>query len=241
MVADLKQALGGSEALSPWLHLALSHRSWTHEQARESKGVVTEESNERLEFLGDAVLSLVIAQRLYQLYPLQAEGPLSKAKARLVSTTVLARRARELGLGLGILVGQGERKTGGQDRSSLQADALEAVIGAVFMAQGWEAAQRFVLARWADDLAEVASHPEDQDPRTRLQEYCQKRSKHLPVYRTERASGPDHDRDYEIVVFVDGRFCGRGRGKSKKTAAQAAAAAALAALKITPRPSREDQ
>lgn len=211
------------------LQTALTHRSWANETAVQQGETVV--ANERLEFLGDSVLGLVIANELYRRLPESDEGLLSKAKARLVSAAVLARHARSLELGKAVLLGRGEDQTGGRDRVSILANVLEAVIGAVFLEEGMDTAERFILDLWRDELDHLEAGQEGFDARSRLQEYCQKQFGNLPVYRLERTTGPDHDRRYEIAVEISGKVAGWGMGHSKKQAAQIAAAEAWAKLR----------
>lgn len=225
----LLKKLGVPPAAEDWFRSALAHRSWINEYSEEAKAEGLH-SNERLEFLGDAVLGLVMAGLLYELQPGQDEGQLSKAKAHLVSAEVLAEQARRLGLGELLLLGRGEELTGGRKRPSLLANALEAVIGAWFLAEGLEPVKQFVRQGWAEAIAAASSQPGNQDYKSLLQELAQKRKGELPVYRIEKTAGPEHSKVYEISVAIAGRSYGRGQGRSKKEAAQTAAAAALAAL-----------
>jgi ribonuclease-3 len=219
---------------SPLLRSALTHRSWANEmsgQAGMSPADIPE-ANERLEFLGDSVLGLVIARELYHRLPEEDEGRLSKAKARLVSATVLARHARQLDLGKAAFLGRGEERTGGRERVSILANVLEAVIGAVFLAEGLSVAEKFILELWGSEIETELAGPGGFDAKSRLQEHCQKISGALPIYRIDKITGPDHNRWYEISVEVGGQVKGRGRGQSKKRAEEMAAAEALEKLKI---------
>jgi ribonuclease III len=228
-VARLLTQLGAGAEAADLLTAALTHRSWSNE----NPGAEAEErsaANERLEFLGDAVLGLAVARWLYARWPGQDEGALSKAKARLVSTAILARHARRLDLGTLLRLGRGEERSGGRDRDSLLADALEAVLGALFLSRGFEAAERFVQAWWEADLESESAAPGTADHKSLLQEASQKAHGELPTYAVERVAGPDHARSYEVSVSVGGREFGRGRGKSKKDAEQSAAALALAKI-----------
>jgi len=212
------------------LRIACMHRSWVNE-TQDTSVALQQEANERLEFLGDSVLGLIIAKILYQRLPQHNEGRLSKAKARLVSSRVLADFAKTIDLGSALLLGHGEEISGGRERISLLADALEAVIGAIFLAEGFKAAEDFVLTLWKDEIeVEIAGLNSD-DYKSLLQEHLQKQTGVLPVYTVEKSIGPDHNRQYEVSVAIDGKICGRGWGKSKKQAAQAAAAEAYHILK----------
>jgi ribonuclease III len=230
VIARLLAISGAPEQASGLFQAALTHRSWVNENADQAS---SEEllANERLEFLGDAVLGLTIARRLYERLPGVDEGFLSKAKAHLVSAEVLARHARSLDLGSALRLGRGEERSGGRERDSLQANALEAVLGALFLTAGLDAVARLVLSLWDADLELEAADPGVSDSKSLLQELSQKLKGVLPVYQVERLQGPDHDRRYEISVHIHGREYGRGLGKSKKEAEQAAALDALAKLR----------
>jgi len=201
---------------------SLAHRSW----CAENTGL---ESNERLEFLGDAVLGLAITDHLYRTYPALPEGELAKVRASLVNSAALAEVAAELALGEAVLLGKGEDLSGGRDKPSILADATEAVIGAVYLDCGRDAADSLVLALLGDRIEEAAAGPGGQDYKTRLQELCSQRFEQLPEYRV-RDHGPDHAKHFDAVVSIDGRRRGRGRGRSKKQAEQAAARMAWEAL-----------
>jgi ribonuclease III len=184
--------------------------------------------NERLEFLGDAVLGLVIADALHQRLPQATEGDLTRLRAALVNRESLAELARVSGLEGQLTLGEGERKSGGHRRDSILADALEALIGASFAVAGFEEARRFVLAVFADRLADLPSAQSLKDPKTQLQERLQGRGEGLPEYRILEVSGPDHKRQFVAEVWLPGRAWGqRGEGPSRRRAEQAAAAAAL--------------
>jgi len=197
------------------LALALSHRSW----CAEAGGLP---SNERLEFLGDAVLGLVVAEFSYRTYPHLPEGGLAKVRAAVVNTTVLAQVAADLGLGDDLLLGRGEDASGGRRKASILANAVEAVIGAVYLDGGWEAAERLVLGLLERRIGEAAAGPGAEDFKTRLQEAVLRTVGELPRYDVE-GTGPDHARRYSARVVVSGEVRGAGEGRSKKDAEQAAA------------------
>lgn len=203
------------------LSLALSHRSLT----AEGEG---DESNERLEFLGDAVLSLVVAAELHETSDL-SEGEMAKVRAAVVNEATLAGVARSVGLDRLIKMGKGEEASGGRDKPSILADALEALIGAVYLDGGLEAARRGVLERWRPLIAERSASPGGRDYKTRLQEVLA-RSGQVPEYDVAGA-GPDHAKSFTARVRVGGKTLGDGAGSSKKRAQQDAARAALAALR----------
>lgn len=218
---SLEGALGYTFAEPGLLRLALTHRSVSSENPERN-------DNERLEFLGDAVLQLVITDLLYESYPHLAEGQMAKVRAAVVSRPTLAEIARTLDLGVFVELAPGEERTGGRDKDSILADALEAVIGAVYLDSGLEAARSMIRGLWAGRVADRAKSPGVKDYKTRLQEVLA-RDGLRPTYEVE-GSGPDHDRHFTAVVSVDGRRLGAGEGRSKKAAEQAAASEALTSL-----------
>lgn len=208
------------------LHEALTHKSYVNERRDQEH-----KHNERLEFLGDAVLSLIVSDYLAKQYPELSEGGLSKLKAKLVSETALASAARRIGLGARLRLGRGEELSNGREKASLLADALEAIIAAVYLDGGLEASRDVTLGMLADELHHVESlHAQrgGDDYKTRLQEWCQKRYESLPRYITVCETGPDHQKIFEVEVHVNDRVLGVGKGYSKKEAEQAAAQRALA-------------
>jgi len=203
----------------------LLRQALTHKSAEPELGVV---SNERLEFLGDAVLGLVVAEHLYRCHPDLAEGELTKLKAVAVSEPILARIARELDLGRYLLVSRGEEQTGGRERTSILADALEAVFAAVYLDRGLRAVRELILRLFSQHLDAIERHEYELDYKTLLQEKIQELHRTPPTYRVIAQSGPDHDRTFVAEVRVSDRVLGRGTGKSKKQAEQAAARDTLA-------------
>ncbi len=189
-------------------------------------------SNERLEFLGDAVLGLVVTDHIYDAYPELPEGELAKVRASVVNSAVLAEIAVELELGEAVFLGKGEEASGGRSKPSILADALEAVIGAVYLDAGWSAAAEVVLQLLGTRIDEAARGPGGRDFKTRLQELATRSFDQLPRYEIEE-EGPDHAKRFFAVVYVADQPRGRGEGRSKKQAEQAAAREAwdeLAAL-----------
>lgn len=184
------------------------------------------ENNERLEFLGDAVLGLVVSTELHEAWDLR-EGEMAKVRAAVVNEATLAAVARTLGIGDAVLMSRGEEASGGRGKPSILADAMEALIGAVYLDGGLEAARRVVLGRWRPVIAERAARPGERDYKTRLQEVLAREGA-LPVYDVT-GSGPDHSRVFEAAVRVGDEILGRGGGSSKKRAQQAAARDALEA------------
>ncbi|MDX9720274.1 MAG: ribonuclease III [Myxococcota bacterium] len=202
------------------LHEALTHRSFSNERGSQLL------HNQRLEFLGDACLGLIVAHMLFEDHPEDAEGVLSKLKSSMVSEGALAICARGLGIGACLRLGRGEARSGGADKNSLLADALEALIGAIYLDGGFEAAQRFVLRELPEQLA-AQSFDLGADSKTQLQELLQRKLHARPEYRLELSSGPQHARLFTIEVLHGAARLGQGRGRSKKDAEQAAARAAL--------------
>lgn len=188
-------------------------------------------NNERLEFLGDAVLGLVIADALYEKLPEAPEGDLTRLRAALVNRESLAALARETGLEGTLNLGQGERKSGGQRRDSILADAVEALIGVTYREAGMQAARDFTLALYSERLNDLPSAESLKDPKTRLQEQLQGRNAELPVYEVLEVAGPDHKRQFTVAVHLPSQGWGqRGHGSSRRRAEQAAAEAALKRL-----------
>ncbi|WP_019625623.1 ribonuclease III [Thioalkalivibrio sp. ALJT] len=188
-------------------------------------------NNERLEFLGDAVLGLVIADALFERLPDAPEGDLTRLRAALVNRESLAALARETGLEGTLNLGQGERKSGGQRRDSILADAVEALIGVTYREAGMQAARDFTLALYAERLDDLPSAESLKDPKTRLQERLQGRNAELPVYEVLEVSGPDHKRQFTVAVHLPSQgWAQRGQGSSRRRAEQAAAEAALKRL-----------
>lgn len=212
---QLQQRLGYQFTQPQWLQLALTHRS------------AAREHNERLEFLGDAALGFLIAARLFREYPAYSEGELSRMRAALVSRDTLAAIGRELRLGELLQLGSGERKSGGRERSSILCDAVEAIIGAVYMDGGVSACEQCVERLFQDRLHAVQA----KDAKTRLQEWMQARGAALPRYDIERIEGKEHDQLFVVrchVPVLDESFT--GSGKSRRQAEQQAAAATLEVL-----------
>lgn len=213
-VSSLEARIGRPFADRELLARALAHRSWCSENGADS--------NERLEFLGDAVLGVVVTDAIYRAYPSLPEGDLAKLRASVVNTSVLAEVAVDLSIGECLLLGKGEDATGGRSKPSILADALEAVIGAVYLDGGMTPAAELVLSLLAPRIEEYAEGPGGRDYKTRLQELCARRYEVLPSYRVVGA-GPDHAKTFDAQVFVSGVLRGIGTGRSKKQAEQAAA------------------
>lgn len=221
----LARRIGWEVADPQLLRQSVAHRSWCAENPGTS-------SNERLEFLGDAVLGLVVTVHLYRTYPAMPEGELAKVRASVVNSAALAEIATDLGIGEALLLGKGEDQSGGREKPSILADATEAVIGAVYLDRGWEAAERLVMDLVGGRIEVAAAGPGGHDYKTRLQELCARVFDQLPVYEV-RDEGPDHAKEFEAVVQVMGSARGTGKGRSKKQAEQAAAREAWEALSST--------
>lgn len=189
------------------------------------------EHNQRLEFLGDAVLELALTRELYLKFSDLSEGPLTKARAQLVNRQTLAAQARELRLGEHLILSRGEALSGGRNRDSSLADAFEAVVGSIFLDGGFDVANEFVLRCFRETFGELDDVPNIDNPKGELQELLQSGAAEPPQYKIISVTGPDHDRDFECVVFHRKKELGTGSGKSKKAAESAAALAALNALR----------
>ena len=224
-LAELQNRLGYSFREEQLLRLALTHPSVAHEANTPTQ------HNQRLEFLGDAVLQLVLTRELYDKFTAFEEGPLTKARAKLVNRRALAEHARVLGLGTHLILSRGEETHGGRERPSALADAFEAVLGAIFLDGGFQAAREFVLREFTADFGELAEPPGIENPKGELQELLQARSPEAPEYQTISVTGPDHDRLFECIVQHGGIELARGSGKSKKLAESNAARAALKILR----------
>jgi ribonuclease-3 len=217
--ARLAERLGHTFGDLGLLRHALAHRSWCGEQEGGAP------SNERLEFLGDAVLGLVVAGYTYDRYPEFPEGKLAKVRSAVVNARVLAQVAAGLGVGEVLLLGRGEEGSGGRTKASILADAFEAVLGAVYLDAGWDAAQRLVLRELGGAIERAGEEPDDFDHKSRLQEKAVRDGEGTPRYVVV-GSGPDHDRAYVAEVYLGGTCWGTGEGRSKKDAEQEAARAA---------------
>jgi ribonuclease-3 len=197
------------------LELALRHRSW----CAENGGV---ESNERLEFLGDAVLGLVITDHLYDSTPTDPEGVLAQRRAELVNAVALAELGRQLSLGSALLLGKGEETTGGRDKTSILADALEALFGAVYLDGGLEEARSVILRLYRDRISDVEAGARVSDHKSRLQELAAREFGELPRYQLSE-TGPEHAKVFSARVRLGGEVWGEGDGRTKKEAEQSAA------------------
>ena len=207
------------------MRLALTHRSLAHDHCGPTP------DNQRLEFLGDAVLQLVLTRELYDKFPTMDEGPLTKARAQMVNRRTLTSQGRRLGLGEYLLLSRGEAATGGREKASALADAFEALVGAIYLDGGLDAARDFLQRQFRDAFGGLPGIPSLENPKGELQELLQAESPEAPQYRLQSASGPDHARVFESAVYHGGRELGRGHGRSKKEAESQAANAALENLR----------
>ena len=221
-LGDVEAAIGHAFLDRSLLRAALIHRSYCAEHPEERP-------NERLEFLGDAILSLSVTDHVFTTYPALPEGELAKVRAWVVSADVLADVAVSVGLGPALVLGKGEAESGGREKRSVLADAMEAVIAAVYLDAGWEAARTLVLGLFGPLIEHGATGPGDDDFKSRLQELTLRQSEVLPRYQV-RDEGPDHSKRFFAMVTVAGAVRGHGEGRSKKAAEQAAARSAWEAL-----------
>lgn len=222
---DLEEDLGYLFEHVDLLDGALTHKSY----ANEAGGAVAD--NQRLEFLGDAVLGLVVSDLLYQVRPALSEGEMSKIRAYLVREESLRQIARTFQLGTHLRLGKGEDQSGGRDKASILADAFEALVGAIHLDGGFDLAYQFIEGIFRPVIAESGTEPMDRDYKTRLQEFCQARYGKAPSYRVVSDSGPDHAKVFEVEILAGRAVLAKGRGRSKKEAEQRAAQDALEILK----------
>lgn len=213
----------GVEIPTDLLIHALTHRSFANENGHLP-------NNERLEFLGDAVLGLSVAGQLYEQYPTRPESDISKMRASIVSRYGLADIAREIELGQYILLGKGEIVTDGRDKDSILADTTEAILGAIYRTHGFEVARDVVLRLFKHKIDVASATGRHQDWKTTLQERLAERKLEMPIYEAS-STGPEHDQTFTAVVFVQGQKLGEGQGTNKKLAEQAAAHVAVNALR----------
>jgi ribonuclease-3 len=204
------------------LRTALTHSSFLNEHPE-----LDWEDNERLEYLGDAVLDFLLAEHLFLKLPNAPEGELTALRAALVRRDTLARFAAELGLGLALLLGHGEAETGGRERPATLCAAFEALVGALYLDQGLGAVSDFVMPLVERDFSSARAESAGKDPKSRLQELAQGALGLTPRYRATSAEGPDHAKLFTVQVVIGEAVCGQGEGTSKQSAAQHAAAAAL--------------
>ena len=223
MIKDLETAIGYRFKNIMLLQNALTHSSYANEHWHDSL-----KSNERLEFLGDSILGMVVAEYLYSTYPNRPEGDLTRMRADMVCETALAKIAEQLALGNHLLLGNGEELSGGRKRPSILADAVESVIAASFLDGGMEAAEGFIRRFVLSNV--LADRPANLDYKTALQERVQQKKNQQLTYRLVGEDGPDHDKTFTVEVSLNGTVVGSGTGTSKKRAEQDAAKAAMEKL-----------
>jgi len=221
-LAALQQTLGISFNDSSLLERALVHSSYINENPS-----LAPTSNERLEFLGDAALGLIVAEKLYRDFPDCDEGEMTRLRAALIRGDTLARMARAIRLGNYLYLGKGEEASGGRNKPANLAGALEAVIAAIFLDQGSAITRDFILRLFNKELQKVASQGAGVDYKSQLQELIQAREQQTPVYRVIKTIGPDHDKRFTVEVRVGDTVLGKGSGKGKKAAETEAARSAL--------------
>jgi ribonuclease III len=218
-----------------FLNQAFTHRSFANELGE------TGENNERLEFLGDSVLGLVVSEYLYTNLPDQPEGELARIKSFVVSEASLSEISRGLRVDNFILIGKGEEYSGGRSKKAILADCLEAIIGAYYLDSGFEPAERFIHSMLIPEINKVLNNEHAKDYKTLLQEHVQKRMKTYPKYRVVQKTGPDHDKTFWIEVHIGDRSFGAGKGKNKKEAEQEAARLAFEAMNVADKPVRMEK
>nr|WP_267507235.1 ribonuclease III [Borreliella bavariensis] len=206
------------------LNTALSHSSYSNELDQKA------DNNERLEFLGDSVLNLIITDHLYKTYPNKSEGELSKARSYIVSEDSLSSIAREIDLGSYILLGRGEESNDGRNKKGILADAIEAFVGAIYLDGGFSMATEFVVGLFDMYIRLMFNRGDFKDYKSLLQEYVQKKYKISPSYKLDKEIGPDHDKVFCVELYVGEKFISNGKGKSKKEAEMRAAEVALKAM-----------
>jgi len=230
---ELEESVGYHFKNPELLKRALTHRSWAYEQSKRSKTAnlnLIDQHYERLEFLGDAVVNLVISHLLMEKFPNSPEGDLSRIRARLVNVNQLAKLAKRLGLDRYLFLGKGEQATGGRNKPSILADAYEALCAGVYLDGGYQAVFGMIKNHFQSILDSLDLSIIEQDYKTRLQELVQAERKRAPKYRLVSESGPDHNKTFQVQVLIDQKPVAQGTGKSKKQAEQNAAKKALEIL-----------
>lgn len=216
-IEDLEKNLGIQFNNKDFLLTAVTHRSFINE----NRGVP--EHNERLEFLGDAVLELIVSDFLFRRYTDRAEGDLTSFRAALVRTDSLAQIAKELGLGEHMRLSRGEEESGGREKDYLLANTFEAVLGAIYLDSGYESCVQFVQRALLPKIEGIVKHRLDIDNKTKIQELAQSMYKSTPTYEVTDEQGPDHDKIFTVVVKIDNKIVGEGKGSSKQRAEEQAA------------------
>ena len=225
-LADLEGSLGYKFIKKSLLKDAITHKSYAHEK---QKGILS--FNERMEFLGDSVLELIISEYIFNSYPEYTEADLSRIKAYTVQESTLAETAKSIDIGKHLLLGKGEEMTGGRAKNSLLADAFEALLAAIYLDGGYKKARDFIHRHLIHRTDELSEKNFIFDFKTKLQEVAQANFGALPKYIIHKEEGPEHKKTFEVKVFINDNYLGLGKGKTKKAAAQKAAEAALKKLK----------
>lgn len=210
------------------LDMALTHSSFAHEARKKVKP----EHNERIEFLGDSVLSIIVSTYMFNNFPKLAEGKLTRLRAQLVCEGTLYEYAKKIRLGEFLLLGHGEELSGGRERASILADAFEAVLGAIYLDRGMDIAREYLLGLMTEEINYVCTHEVSGDYKTQLQEYLQKDGEVDLVYRVVGTSGPEHNKRFQTEVLLEGKSLGSGMGRTKKDSEQQAAKDAMEKLHI---------
>ncbi len=205
------------------LEIALTHRSFSNEK-------IDGENNEKLEFLGDSVLGLIITDYLYTQFPLLTEGDLARIKSYIVSEEILSAIGKKLNINKYLRIGKGEELTGGREKKGLIADAFEAILGALYLDGKYSKVEEFVIRLFKDEIGLVINEEKGLDYKTLLQEYVQKKFKDCPKYRLIEETGPEHDKTFSMEVLINEKIYGNGSGKSKKEAEKTAATSAYKKL-----------
>jgi ribonuclease-3 len=221
-LGDLEERLGYAFQDRKFLRHALVHKSYVNERHMSRQA-----ANERLEFLGDAVLELVVSHAIMDRFPEYTEGELSKLRASIVNEQKLARLAKRIGLGQFFFLGKGEARSGGREKASILADGYEAVLAAVYLDGGLPAAEVMVKTHFQSAIRKKPAESADRDFKTLLQEHCQAEHGIAPQYRLVETKGPDHRKEFTVELTIDGKRVSRGGGRTKKRAEQRAAALAL--------------
>jgi ribonuclease-3 len=225
LIKRLENKIGLTFRDKALLQRAITHKSFSNENKH-----LNYRNNERLEFLGDSVLSIVISTYIFDNFPDYPEGELAKMRSVIVSEPILAQKARELELGQFLLLGKGEELTGGRKRDSLLANAMEALIGAIYLDLGFAVTTEFLIRLFKDIISDVEKGNYIQDFKTILQETFQQKGNERPVYRIINEIGPDHNKQFEVEIVYDEKVLGIGKGSSKKEAEQQAARTVLKKL-----------
>lgn len=222
------QLLGVEMCNLELLDMALTHSSYAHEVKRKPKP----EHNERIEFLGDSVLSIIVSTYMFNNFPKLAEGKLTKLRAHIVCEGSLYEYAKKIHLGDYLLLGRGEDLSGGRERPSILADAFEAVLGAIYLDCGMETARKYILGLMTEEIDDICANGTCGDYKTQLQEYLQKDGDVDLLYKVIATSGPEHNKTFKTEVLLDGEALGTGTGRSKKDAEQQAAKDAMEKLHV---------